>query len=118
MVSFLHVWALGHFVELARALGREADAGHYEAMRACVADTCRRELWDGDWYLRGITADGRKIGTHVDTEGKVHLESNAWAVLSGAADAVQGRKSHGCCGYLSLHRLGTAAECAFVYKTG
>ena len=93
MVSFLHVWALGHFVELARALGREADAGHYEAMRACVADTCRRELWDGDWYLRGITADGRKIGTHVDTEGKVHLESNAWAVLSGAADAVQGRKA-------------------------
>ena len=39
MVSFLHVWALGHFVDAARALGREEDAAHYEAMRAGVAET-------------------------------------------------------------------------------
>ena len=74
MVSFLHVWALGHFVDAARALGREEDAAHYEAMRAGVAETCRRELWDGAWYLRGITADGRKIGCQADREGRVHLE--------------------------------------------
>lgn len=91
MVSFLHVWALGHFVALARALGREDDAAHYEAMRQRVIETCRRELWDGRWYLRGITADGRKIGTHTDREGRVHLESNVWAVLSGAAEGDRGR---------------------------
>ncbi len=93
MVSFLHVWALGHFVDAARALGREEDAAHYEAMRAGVAETCRRELWDGAWYLRGITADGRKIGCQADREGRVHLESNAWAVLSGAADGERGRSA-------------------------
>lgn len=93
MVSFLHVWALGHFVDAARALGREEDAAHYEAMRAGVAETCRRELWDGAWYLRGITADGRKIGCQADRKGRVHLESNAWAVLSGAADGERGRSA-------------------------
>lgn len=85
MVSFLHVWALGHFVDAARALGREEDVAHYEALRQSVIAACQRELWDGDWYLRGITAGGRKIGTRADAEGRVHLESNVWAVLSGAA---------------------------------
>lgn len=91
MVSFLHVWALGHFIALARALGEDADADKYEAMRAQVIDTCQRELWDGEWYIRGITADGRKIGTHSDSEGRIHLESNVWAVLSGAAGCERGR---------------------------
>lgn len=93
MVSFLHVWALGHFVDLAHALGREEDAVHYQAMRDKVTAVCEKELWDGDWYIRGITADGRKIGTHTDVEGKVHLESNAWAVLSGAAQGEQAVKA-------------------------
>lgn len=93
MVSFLHVWALGHFVDAARALGREADAAHYEAMRQAVSENCEKVLWDGEWYRRGITADGRFIGTHTDSEGKVHLESNAWAVLSGAATGERAEKA-------------------------
>ena len=52
--------------------------------------TCRSVLWDGAWFLRGITADGRPIGTHAAREGKVHLESNTWAVVSGAATREQG----------------------------
>ena len=93
MVSFLHVWALGYLVDAARALGRTEDAQHYDQMRRNVTETCQRELWDGDWYLRGITADGRKIGTRTDPEGRVHLESNVWAVLSGAAGEERGRKA-------------------------
>lgn len=93
MVSFLHVWALGHFVEAARALGREDDAAHYEAMRQAVTAVCEKVLWDGEWYRRGITADGRFIGTHTDSEGKVHLESNAWAVLSGASSGERAEKA-------------------------
>lgn len=93
MVSFLHVWALGHFVELARVLGHEKDAENYQTMRERVIATCEREIWDGGWYLRGFTADGRKIGTQTDDEGKVHMESNTWAVLSGAAQGERGRKA-------------------------
>ena len=90
MVSFLHVWALDNFTALARRLGRKGDAEKYEAMAARVKEVCRRVLWDGDWFLRGITAEGRPIGTHSDREGRVHMESNTWAVISGAADRAQG----------------------------
>lgn len=85
MVSFLHYWALQSFIEAARYLGREDDAAKYAAMAEKVRRACEENLWDGKWYIRGITAKGVKIGTQADAEGKVHLESNAWAVLSGAA---------------------------------
>ena len=91
MVSFLHHWAICNFVELAKKLGRNGDAEDYEAMAAAVKKISRQELWDGQWFIRGITAKGRKIGTQADTEGRVHMESNTWAVLSGVADPEQGK---------------------------
>ena len=93
MVSFLHYWALDHFVPLAEKLGKSGDAEYYRAMAEHVKDVCERVLWDGSWYIRGITADNRKIGTHTDAEGKVHLESNAWAVLSGVASKERGEQA-------------------------
>lgn len=86
MVSFLHYWALVQFIGLAGQLGRKQDAAHYQKIADKVKTVCNTELWDGEWFIRGITARGRKIGTKEDAEGRVHLESNAWAVLSGAAD--------------------------------
>lgn len=91
MVSFLHYWAICNFVELAKKLGRNGDAEYYETMAAAVKKISRQELWDGQWFIRGITAKGRKIGTQADTEGRVHMESNTWAVLSGVADPEQGK---------------------------
>lgn len=90
MVSFLHLWALNHFISLAKFLGRTDDADRYQRMAGQVKETASRVLWDGDWFIRGITAGNRKIGTSADTEGKVHMESNTWAVLSGAATREQG----------------------------
>ena len=91
LVSFLHVAALDAFCGLARRLGRSGDAAHYAAMKQAVAARCEECLWDGAWYLRGFTKSGRPIGTHADAEGRIHLESNVWAVLSGAADPQRGR---------------------------
>ena len=91
MVSFLHHWAICNFVELAKKLDRQDDAAYYETMAAAVKKISRQELWDGQWFIRGITAKGRKIGTQADTEGRVHMESNTWAVLSGVADPEQGK---------------------------
>lgn len=90
MVSFLLLWAAEHFCDIARHTGHEADADRYEKQAAQMRETCRKALWDGEWFLRGITGDNRPIGTHTASEGKVHLESNTWAVISGAATPEQG----------------------------
>lgn len=85
MVSFLHHWALLAFVEAAEFLGRSQDAATYRAMAEKVQRACERELWDGQWYARGTTASGLKIGTQQSEEAKVFMESNTWAVVSDAA---------------------------------
>lgn len=90
LVSFLHVWALEHFLELAKRKGVREDIEKYEVMYAKVKHVCETQLWDEEWFIRGITKSGRRIGTMQDKEGKIHLESNAWAVLSGAATREQG----------------------------
>ncbi len=91
MVSFLHHWALQAFVEAAAYLCRQEDAKKYAAIAAQVKATCEAKLWDGKWYIRGITSRGTKIGTQASEEGKVFLESNAWAVLSEVASEERGR---------------------------
>ncbi|NLI20558.1 MAG: N,N'-diacetylchitobiose phosphorylase [Clostridiales bacterium] len=90
MVAFLLLWAVEHFCDMANALGQEAAAAEYSARANAMKAVCRRELWDGAWFLRGITGNGKPIGSKAAAEGKVHLESNAWAVLSGAATKEQG----------------------------
>ena len=90
MVAFLLVWATEHFLDAARYLGREADAQHYGALLQQMKETCQKTLWNGRWFLRGFTADGRPIGSIDAAEGKVHMESNTWAVASGAATHEQG----------------------------
>ena len=89
MVSFLHHWALVHFCALGRRLGRDVAA--YEKMAANVSESCERELWNGSWYTRGFTSSGRAVGSPECGEGRVFMESNTWAVLSGACSPEHGR---------------------------
>ena len=93
MVSFLHHWALTHFIELANKLGKSEDAEHYGKVADKLKVLSNEVLWDEEWFIRGITKNGKKIGTSKDEEGRVHLESNAWAVLSGAATGAKALKA-------------------------
>ena len=85
MVSFMHFWAIEIFIQSAKALGRMDDVKKYEAMAVQVKESCENVLWDGEWYIRGFTKKGEKIGTDETKEGKIYLNAQTWAVLSGVA---------------------------------
>ncbi len=93
LVSFLHHWALRAFVEAAQFLGRNDDATKYCLLADKVQQACETELWDGEWYLRGITAKGVRIGSRHNEEGRIFLESNTWAVVSDAASPERARST-------------------------
>lgn len=93
MVSFMHHWALQAFVAAARALGRDVDAAHYAAIAARVRAACEAQLWDGQWYLRGFTKSGRKIGSQEAAEGQLFLNGQSWAVYSGVAGLERARQA-------------------------
>lgn len=91
LVTFLHVWALNNFLELAKYREDGEAVKKYEDMLSKVMEVCDTKLWDEQWFIRGVTKNGKRIGTMEDTEGRIHLESNAWAVLSGAASYEKGK---------------------------
>lgn len=93
LVSFLHYWALENFIELAKFRKDVDNAKWYTGVAEHVKVSCEENLWDGEWYIRGITKNGVKIGTQEDKEGKVHLESNTWAVISGVAQGEHAKKA-------------------------
>lgn len=49
-------------------------------------------LWDGEWYARGITDDNVVFGISEDKEGRIFINPQGWALLSGAADELKQQK--------------------------
>jgi cellobiose phosphorylase len=50
-----------------------------EEMRAAILE----HGWDGSWFLRAYDYFGNKIGTDADTEGKIWIEPQGFAVMAG-----------------------------------
>jgi len=42
--------------------------------------------WDGEWFRRCITDDGRFIGSNEEPQAKIWLNTQSWSVLSGMGD--------------------------------
>ena len=93
MVSFMHYWALQYFIEAATILNLNDDVKKYTTISKKVKTACENMLWDGDWYIRGFTREGQKIGTKSNPEGKIFLNAQSWAVVSGVASAERAKKS-------------------------
>ena len=92
MVSFMHYWALQFFINAAEHLDKKDDVQKYSKMADKVKTACEKVLWDGEWYLRGFTKKGLKIGTNENDEGKIFLNAQTWAVYSGVASEERGKK--------------------------
>lgn len=57
-----------------------------------ISHAVNEYCWNGDWYARGITDDGRLFGIADDHEGRIFLNTQSWAILSGIADSSQRQK--------------------------
>jgi cellobiose phosphorylase len=53
----------------------------YAELKAVLNELC----WDGNWYLRAFRDNGEAIGTNAQAQGKIFLNAQSWAVISGLA---------------------------------
>jgi cellobiose phosphorylase len=58
---------------------------------AALDETIENYAWDGNWYIRAITDDGMRIGSEESEEGKIWLNVQTWAILSGHATGERAR---------------------------
>ena len=75
----------------ARGAGERAKTWrrHVEALKGSL----EREAWDGDWYRRAYFDDGTPLGSAVNDACRIDSIAQSWSVISGAADAVRGRRA-------------------------
>ena len=57
----------------------------YERMKQLVNTTA----WDGKWFIRCITDDGRFIGSEKEPQAKIWINSQSWAVMSGLGESAK-----------------------------
>lgn len=76
------VWA-----ELCRQHGAEEHAQRYASWARQCNQAVNDHFWDGRWYARGITDAGRRFGVAEDQQGRIFLNPQSWALLSGATDS-------------------------------
>ena len=73
--------------ELAEFLGDKAVVQEMRAKAEELTTIINEVGWDGAWYLAAFNDAGRKIGSQHNKEGKVPLNSQTWAILSGVVPA-------------------------------
>ena len=88
-LSLATVHALRTWAALCAAAGRSQHAERARAAAEPIAAAVQSRLWDGDRFARGITDDGRVFGVRAETEGRLYLNPQSWAILAGVASPAQ-----------------------------
>jgi cellobiose phosphorylase len=80
---------LKEYAAIAGKTGRPDLAAKWQKNYDFMKDALNKTSWDGDWYAALFSdRNGKRTprGVHTDKEGKIYLNSQSWAVLSGVAD--------------------------------
>ena len=85
--------ALMTYAEITASLSHAVEQAWAESELSPLDANIAAVCWDGDWFIWAIAEDGTVFGTKNYPEGQVYLNTQAWAVLSGAASDEQSAKS-------------------------
>lgn len=84
-IAHLYGKALQEMIELMEALDDPTRAAlyrvHYDEMKERV-NAC---AWDGAWYVRYFDREGNPLGSQRNQEGRIFVNAQSWAILSGFA---------------------------------
>ncbi len=85
MVGQQLVWMLREAADLMENKGNIDAALNYRHLADDLAARINDICWDGKWYIRATTDDGRALGSAKEQEGSIYLNTQSWAVISGTA---------------------------------
>ncbi len=83
MVACMFTFIIPEYIKLCKIKGLDDDARVAEEAVKKMADAVMTHGYDGEWFLRAYDDFGRKVGSHENEEGKIFIEPQGFAVLSG-----------------------------------
>lgn len=64
-------------------MGLDEEADRAQAHVDAMVEAVKKHGWDGDWFLRAYDYYGRPVGSHVNKEGQIFIESQGWCTMAG-----------------------------------
>jgi len=89
MVAFQVRYGLGVYADIAAHLKLPQEEKWAVDQREKLDKAIQGICWDGRWFIWATGKDGTIYGTKNMEEGKVYVNTQAWAVISGAATPAQ-----------------------------
>ena len=89
MVAFQVRNGLVTYADICRRLGLDAEMAWAQSRLQALDGSIQNSTWDGEWFLWAIGADGHRYGSRLESEGQIYINTQSWAVLSGAASRIQ-----------------------------
>ncbi|MCL1937038.1 MAG: hypothetical protein FWF52_01415 [Candidatus Azobacteroides sp.] len=78
-------YALLVYSDIGQRLNLPEEVKWAENERKQLSEKIEKTAWDGEWYVRAIQENGYVFGTNQVEEGKIWLNPQSWAVISGQA---------------------------------
>ncbi len=90
-VAFQVRFGLGVYADIANKLGKPEEAEWALSNQKTLDAAIQKNCWSKDRFIWAIAEDGKSYGTHDSKEGAIYLNTQIWAVISGAATDEQAR---------------------------
>ena len=84
-------YILRETIALCKVIGDKKTESRFRKEHARVAEAVNTRCWDGEWYSRGTNDLGEVIGSSRNEEGRIFLNTQSWAVISGIATGERAR---------------------------
>ena len=88
-VAFQVRFGLSVYADIAGMLNQPQEAAWARSELAALDSKVQKVCWDGEWFIWAIGQDGTVFGTKNFAEGQVYMNTQVWAVMSGAATPAQ-----------------------------
>ena len=92
-VAFQVRLGLDVYAGIAEKLGQPVEAGWARTELRQLDEKIQKVCWDGEWFIWAISQDGTVYGTRNFPEGQVYMNTQVWAVISGAATPAQAQRA-------------------------
>ena len=91
--AMFYVAMLNRLLELLEFLNRDDLCPPIREFRDQLTTAVNSNCWDGEWYTRAISNDGRILGSHSNTAGRIFLNTQTWSIISGIASEERGNSA-------------------------
>ena len=74
--------ALLSLTEIAKRYNQKNDSITFKERAQRLNNHINKVTWDGNWYIRAFTDDGKPVGSVKCNEGQIFLNTQTWAIIS------------------------------------